>query len=330
MIPFLLSFIASMGTFLGGILTIILVKYMPAGSNHNTHTNNLLGILQSFSAGVMLFMTFIDLMPEARESLGSYECNLWFFVGVVVFGLLEWLILPAAEPTDVNRDVHTNGTVTGTGNHSSQHNGVAASNGHADGDVQITGSPSATRKRRGRTASSPTRNKLVKCPTTSSPTNANRKALLRTSLVTFVAMGLHNLPEGLSVYLGALADFRLGLQLAAAICLHNIPEGMAVAIPLWAATKSTWHVLLMTLINGLLEPMGVVIGGYFLGSYLNQAVLSKSLAAVAGIMACISIHELFPTAIHYAGKDKASIALFAGMAVCFVALEGVDLLMAYT
>ena len=85
----------------------------------------------------------------------------------------------------------------------------------------------------------------------------------------------------------------------------------------------------MTLLNGLIEPLGVVIGGFFFSSYLTQEVLSKSLAAVAGIMACISLHELLPTAIQYAGKDRASAALFVGMAVCFGALEGVDILMAH-
>ena len=62
--------------------------------------------------------------------------------------------------------------------------------------------------------------------------------LKRTSLITFLAMGLHNLPEGLGVYLSALSDTKLGLQLAIGIMLHNIPEGMAVAIPLYGATNS--------------------------------------------------------------------------------------------
>ncbi|TPX35675.1 hypothetical protein SmJEL517_g01924 [Synchytrium microbalum] len=298
-----------MGTFLGGLLTIIMVRYVPAGAS----TNNLLGVLQAFSAGVMLYMTFIDLLPEAKESVGGRECMLWFFGGVVVFGVLETLILPAAEGGD-----HHNHAVNGDSHHVE----------HVETTTIKT--PETTRKRRSNaTAASPTPTRARKpaAPVANERQATERKQLLRTSLVTFVAMGLHNLPEGLSVYLGALADPRLGLQLAAAICLHNIPEGMAVAIPLWAATKSNYHVLYMTLINGLMEPLGVLLGGFFLKNYLTQSLLSKSLAAVAGIMACISIHELFPTAVTYAGKERASFALFLGMAVCFVALEGVDVIM---
>ena len=71
-------------------------------------------------------------------------------------------------------------------------------------------------------------------------------------------MFLHNIPEGLGVYLSALANFRLGIQLSMGILLHNIPEGMAVAIPIWvylinfeAATGSAKKALFMTFLNGL-------------------------------------------------------------------------------
>lgn len=81
----------------------------------------------------------------------------------------------------------------------------------------------------------------------------------------------------------------------------------------------------MTLLNGLAEPFGVIIGGYILKDYMTPQVLSKSLALVAGIMACISLQELFPTAIKFSGKNVASVWLFVGMFGCFLALESVNL-----
>lgn len=130
----------------------------------------------------------------------------------------------------------------------------------------------------------------------SSPkSKAKPKALLekqkmkRTSMITFLAMGLHNLPEGLGVYLSALSDTKLGLQLAIGIMLHNIPEGMAVAIPLYGATNSYISVLFWTFMNGLAEPAGVIIGGSILYPYLSHELLSKCLAMVGGMMMCVSI-----------------------------------------
>jgi ZIP family zinc transporter len=49
--------------------------------------------------------------------------------------------------------------------------------------------------------------------------------------------------------------------------LHNIPEGMAVAIPIYVATGSSYTALYWTFINGLAEPVGVLIGGSILVFY---------------------------------------------------------------
>ena len=50
---FLLAFVASMGTFLGGIIVVLFAKFTPF-TNTEARTNNLIGILQAFSAGVMV------------------------------------------------------------------------------------------------------------------------------------------------------------------------------------------------------------------------------------------------------------------------------------
>jgi zinc transporter, ZIP family len=109
-----------------------------------------------------------------------------------------------------------------------------------------------------------------------------------------------------------------------AILLHNIPEGMAVGIPLYASTGSIFKVLLYTMINGLAEPAGVVMGGLALAPYLDHFILSRCLAFVAGIMFCISIHELYPVSIEYCGKTIASFSLMAGMFLCWIVLELVE------
>ncbi|KAJ3372774.1 hypothetical protein HDU91_002134 [Kappamyces sp. JEL0680] len=145
----------------------------------------------------------------------------------------------------------------------------------------------------------------------------------RASFVTFVAMALHNIPEGLSVYLTAMTNPLMGAQMAVAIMLHKVPEGMAVALPLYASTKSTAKVAFWTTVNGLAEPAGVLVGGIFLGPYLDEYILSRCLALVGGLMFAISVHELLPVAVRLCGKDTASVAMFGGMFLCWCALEAV-------
>ncbi|KAJ3290976.1 hypothetical protein HK104_006393 [Borealophlyctis nickersoniae] len=287
-IAFFLASVASMGTLLGGLLVILLAHFTGADPS-SPSTSRLMGILQAFSAGVMMYITCFDLIPESVDQLETRETMLWFFGGVLAFGVLEGFVLPDDHGHD-HDNAHIEGSSGGTG---------------------------ASPKKGGKKSKATAQANGV------APTVRERE-LMRASTITFLALTLHNLPEGLGVYLSSLSDVRLGLQFAAAICLHNIPEGMAVAIPLYAATKGdTSRVLWWTLLNGLAEPLGVVAGGALLHSYLSPAVLCRCLAAVGGIMACISIHELQPTAIQFAGKARATISFFGGMLVCFLALEAV-------
>lgn len=43
-------------------------------------------------------------------------------------------------------------------------------------------------------------------------------------MLTGLAIFIHNFPEGLATFVGALADTQIGIGIATAIALHNIPE----------------------------------------------------------------------------------------------------------
>ena len=75
--------------------------------------------------------------------------------------------------------------------------------------------------------------------------------------IVFGTMALHNLPEGVSVALTTTSDLSLGVSMCIAILIHNIPEGMVLAVTIYAATGSYKSVLLFTLLNGLMEPLGI-------------------------------------------------------------------------
>jgi len=291
---FSLAFVASMGTFIGGLLVCLLTL----SGGKSTSSNSLIGVLQAASAGVMLYMVFLDLVPESIAKVGQKSTMIYFFIGVAIFAALEALV-------SGNHDHEVSSTAT-----SPKIQDVASDNEEEEGSRRP-----GLRKRK------PAAD--TKSPATRSKSRSAREKhdLKRMGFITFLALFIHNIPEGLGVYLAAMADQRLGLELAVAIMLHNIPEGMACAIPLWASTKSYSYVLGMTLLNGLAEPLGVIVGGFLLKDHMTKEILSQCLAVVAGIMACISLHELQPTAIIYAGKSNATIALFVGMFCTFIALE---------
>ena len=65
--------------------------------------------------------------------------------------------------------------------------------------------------------------------------------------------------------------------------------------------------------SGLAEPLGVVIAAYLLPALATPTLVESLLAAVAGIMAFLALHELLPLAIEHSGRKEAVTALFVGV-----------------
>lgn len=195
---FMLSFWASMGTFLGGILVVLVVGLLGADPKAKS-TSKLMGILQSVAAGVMIHMTCFHLIPESTASIGARDTMVFFFGGVVLFGFLELVVMPGAHNHDIEEDHHQK----------------------EDKETPVkskrTGPPRSSKKKTSeKDASLKTSKQAV-----ANISNEDAADLYRTSLITFIAMALHNIPEGISVYLTALSNPKLGMQMALAIMLHN-------------------------------------------------------------------------------------------------------------
>jgi len=149
---------------------------------------------------------------------------------------------------------------------------------------------------------------------------ANNKKLLRMGLFSTLAIAIHNFPEGLATFMGALTDPTLGISIAVAIAIHNIPEGIAVSVPIYYATKSRKKAFWLSFSSGLAEPVGALLGYFILRNVFNDSMFGVIFAGVAGIMVYISLDELLPTAEEYGEHHIAIGGLIAGMAVMAVSL----------
>ena len=85
------------------------------------------------------------------------------------------------------------------------------------------------------------------------------KALHKLGILSALAIAIHNFPEGIATFIGALNDPEMGAGITAAIAIHNIPEGIAVAIPIYYATKSKGKALLSATLSGMSEVIGAVL-----------------------------------------------------------------------
>ncbi|MED6169903.1 Zinc transporter ztp29 [Stylosanthes scabra] len=95
-----LSLLGGLSTSLGALFVVI-----------NPAPNlKMLGLLQGFAAGLMLSISFFDLAHNALNSLGFLKGNLWFFAGVVFFGVVaNFIPEPTLAPTSSDKSRKKNG-----------------------------------------------------------------------------------------------------------------------------------------------------------------------------------------------------------------------------
>lgn len=127
-----------------------------------------------------------------------------------------------------------------------------------------------------------------------------------------VAIGLHDLPEGLAIGAGHAVQAQVGLIIALAIAMHNVPEGMSVAMPLLMSGMRRSKVVLLTAELGLITPFGTLLA--LLLFHISQAFIAISLAFASGSMAFVVARDIFPEAVH----AKTSFALLGVVSGAFI------------
>jgi ZIP family zinc transporter len=134
--------------------------------------------------------------------------------------------------------------------------------------------------------------------------------LLRTGLLLAMGITIHNLPEGIAVGAGYMDQPAFGMMIALAIMLHNIPEGIATALPLVKCGMNKWKAFRVALFSGLAEPVGALAATLFLNTF--QILVPASLAFAGGVMMFITLDELIPAARQHGHEHSTAIGIIIG------------------
>jgi ZIP family zinc transporter len=257
----LLSLIASMGTGLGGLIAII---RKPGRRSY--------GFLMGFTAGVMISLSFLELVNKAWDLAGPLTATIGFGIGAIFMFVLDHF---APHIRFGEKE-------------------IPGQDDHADSAIEIP-QIGMGRHRHGRMGSA------------TYPVN---RSLMKTGLLLAVGITLHNLPEGIAVGAGYLTNPQFGIFIAFAILLHNIPEGLATALPLTKAGMHRGHALLVAFLSGLAEPVGALIAALFLVNF--SQLVPGALAFAGGVMTFITLDELIPTAREYGHEHYTAIGIILG------------------
>ena len=156
------------------------------------------------------------------------------------------------------------------------------------------------------------------------------KSLSKTSKM-FLAVTIHNVPEGLSVGIAfgvALSQpdnhaLLVGaLLLAIGIGIQNIPEGAVVSLPVKGESGSSFKAFLFGMLSGIVEPIAAVIG-LFLAMQI-QGIMPWALAFAAGCMIYVVAEEMIPE-MTSEGHDHFGVWSFIVGFVIMLALDCVQL-----
>jgi zinc transporter, ZIP family len=150
------------------------------------------------------------------------------------------------------------------------------------------------------------------------PTKWHRSVLL------FLAVSLHNVPEGMAVGVAfGAASLNLGsatlpaaIALAIGIGLQNLPEGIAVSAPLRREGMSARRAFFYGQLSGSVEVLGGVFGAAAV--FYIQALLPYALAFAAGAMIYVVIEELIPESQRGENTDISTIGAIIGFVVMMI------------
>lgn len=141
--------------------------------------------------------------------------------------------------------------------------------------------------------------------------------MVHIGVMTVMALSLHNIVEGMSVYSISSTSLAGGISLAVGIGLHNIPMGMLIYSTLDKEKVLKKRIVLScaafsTFVGGLLM--------YLLGEFMNEGIECALICLALGMVIYIVFFELLPGIIHAKKWARSLVGFVIGAAIVFLSM----------
>ena len=151
-----------------------------------------------------------------------------------------------------------------------------------------------------------------------------QKSNLGRSAMMFLAVTIHNLPEGAAcgaILAGVLSGqgsvtMAGAITLTIGIAIQNFPEGAIISLPLRSEGHGKGKAFALGALSGIVEPLGAIIAILLAG--IITPVLPYLLAFAAGAMIYVVVEELIPESCEGEHSNLGTIAFAVGFALMMV------------
>lgn len=136
-------------------------------------------------------------------------------------------------------------------------------------------------------------------------------------IITSITLILHNIIEGMSLYITTLADIKMGLILCIGIGLHNIPMGLVIASS-FINEFNKKKIIIISLIVSL----STTLGGLFIyfSGIQSELVMSLLLSVTLGMLIYIVFCELLDQILNIEDKKTTAIGIISGIVILLISV----------
>ncbi|CEL97730.1 unnamed protein product [Vitrella brassicaformis CCMP3155] len=306
--------------------------------------------------GITLFADSSSIFDKAVSSNGSAFATLSFFAGMAVVALCDVIVLcftarrrgsqqrrraqeagEGYKPTaSISRDVTT---ANGCSNDGPSCPGVPMKDRlqpGSNGDVETGRNDAAAAADEEGFSAVPTMEARTDVTTDGSVTPPAKAAsdgaidrLARAGIIASISVALHNLAEGIAVFLSTALSPSLGAALAVGMIIHNVLEGFAVAAPIYVSSGLR-KALLVSTVPVVTEIAAAAIAYGVLMALGADVQVPLSLygalfAIAAGMLAYIALAHMLPASLKLANsagaRESAERWCIGGLIVGMLALS---------
>lgn len=148
----------------------------------------------------------------------------------------------------------------------------------------------------------------------------DQKNLEHIGFISSIALFIHNVVEGIAIYMLAVNDIKAAFAASIAVGLHNIPLGMIITAAFYQENGSRKKTFVMITLVALSTFVGGLIAFLLPVNNYLEFVEAISLTLTIGMLFFILIRELIPKMLRTKHKKTSLIGFFLGIFLLIIAM----------